>query len=186
MNKKVKYTLTSGILSLVFSIGLIGCSNSQSQDSNKDDQSQKEVSVKENSSEVKKQIEGTFPSYTLEELNEKATVIVEGMPTKVIDSYEKEGSAFTKYSFKVTKLHKGDIDDNKEITLLQDGNKEHEFADHPLMELNKKYVLFLEKSPTGNLIMVGGPEGKYEYKENEKIFENIGHEKLNNHLEKAE
>lgn len=181
MKRKVNYAFVIGVLFFVLSMVLLGCSNSKSQNPNAGDQLGEEML-----SDAIIDTEGTFQSYTLEELNEKAILIIEGVPTEVVDSYEQDGAAFTKYAFKVTKLHKGDIEENGEINLLQDGNEEQAFDNHPLMELNKTYLLFLEKSPTGNLIMVGGPSGKYEYKEDEGVFENIGHEKLNWNLERVE
>ena len=56
---------------------------------------------------------------------------------------------------------------------LQDGNQLNEFLDHPLMELNEEYILFLEKSSDGHLIMMGGPNGKLTYNSVSDKYESL-------------
>ncbi|MYL36143.1 hypothetical protein GLW08_21445 [Pontibacillus yanchengensis] len=103
--------------------------------------------------------------------------IVEGKPTEILDSYfEQEDIPFTLFNFKISKVYKGEKDiKSKYIKVTQDGNKEDSFRSHPLMNINEKYVLFLKEIEDGRLIMIGGPNGKFEYKNDIKAFQsNVG------------
>lgn len=119
--------------------------------------------------------EATFPNYSLKELKDKALFIVKGVPVQVTDEYMVEGDIpFTEYEFKVDKVYKGDkAIQSTAIKVLQDGNELNEFIDHPLMELNKEYLLFLKKSSDGHLIMVGGPNGKFTYNSKSNKYESL-------------
>ncbi|OXS77816.1 hypothetical protein B1B05_09420 [Domibacillus enclensis] len=130
---------------------------------------------------VKYAVQGTFPSYSFAELNEKADLIVEGKPTAILEEYMVDGDVpFTKFSFKVNKVHKGDKKEiEKEIEFLQDGNTVMVFDEHPLLEIGNKYILFLKISEIGDVIMVGGPNGKFEYKEELKAYTDVSGKQLN-------
>lgn len=179
MKKTGKYLLSGAGIS-VLALGLIGFYNGE--EKGVTEKSTVTQEVKATNQELKLETSGSFPEYTYEELNQKAEFIVEGKPTSVLDSYMVEGDVpFTKYSFKVNKIHKGDLD-SKEIELIQDGNREMTFEEHPLLEIGKKYVLYLMRSESGNLVMVGGPSGKFEYKESLKAFEDGVGNKLDENL----
>lgn len=137
-----------------------------------------------NNNQSKIYMDATFPSYTFNELNNKSMYIIEGKPVEIIDSYMVNNDIpFTKYSFKISKVFKGnDINQEKELTVLQNGNDISLFSDHPLMEINKKYILFLEKSPSGDLIMVGGPSGKFDFDENKKLYSSKSGFKIDENL----
>lgn len=119
--------------------------------------------------------EATFPSYSFNELKSKALLIVKGTPVQVADEYMVEGDIpFTEFEFKVNNVYSGNKTvESKMITVLQDGNQLNEFLDHPLMELNKEHILFLEKSSDGHLIMMGGPNGKFTYNSDSDKFESL-------------
>ncbi|MGG3450165.1 hypothetical protein [Domibacillus aminovorans] len=187
MNKKSKYLLSVIGVSLT-SLGIYGFYGGEEQNTTTKELPKQEVKVAEQEVKVaelesKLTVEATFPSYNLEELNQKADLIIEGKPTAVLDSYMvDENVPFTKFAFKVNKVYKGDIDKSKEIEFLQDGNSEMVFEDHPLLKVGKKYILFLRKSELGDLIMVGGPAGKFEYKESLKAYEDNSGVQLDENL----
>ncbi|PID14806.1 MULTISPECIES: hypothetical protein [unclassified Sporosarcina] len=182
MGSKSKYILGVVALSLL-AFGFYNFYNASSQ----------EISVNkvknessDNSQTEEKPIltmEATFPSYTFEDLSQEAELIVEGKPTEILDSYMVNGDIpFTKFSFKVDKVHKGDIDSAKEIAFVQDGNSEFVFSEFPLLEINQNYILFLKKSESGNYVIVGGPNGKFDYKPALNIYEAETGEKLDENL----
>lgn len=184
MNKKKCYALLSGSTAIILSIGIWSYSTMDRPTSYASEQHQKKEIPHQSEATPKREITGIFPSYTLEELKEKATLIVEGTPTKILDSYEKQRAPFTKYKFHLSKVYKGDGEEGTEIQLLQDGNKDATYNVHPLMEVGEKYILFLERTSTGALIMVGGPAAKYEYNKEEKVFESIDGGRIDEHLER--
>ena len=119
--------------------------------------------------------EATFPSYSFNELKNNALFIVKGTPVQIANEYMVEGDVpFTEFEFKVDKVYSGDESvESTMITVLQDGNQLNEFLDHPLMELNEEYILFLEKSSDGHLIMMGGPNGKFTYNSVSDKYESL-------------
>lgn len=179
MNKMGKYLLSGAGVS-VLALGLFGFYSEDEKTVAKKEVTKQEAAVTNN--EPKMATSATFPDYTFEELNQQAEFIVEGKPTAVLDSYMVDGDVpFTKFSFKVNKVHKGELD-SKEIELIQDGNSEMTFVEHPLLEINKKYVLYLKRKESGNLVMVGGPNSKFEYKESLKGYEDNSGRQLDESL----
>lgn len=80
----------------------------------------------------------------------------------------------------MNKVHKGDEKEiGKEIEFLQDGNTVMAFDEHPSLEIGNKYILFLKTSEIDDVIMVGGPNGKFEYKEELKAYTDVSGKQLN-------
>ncbi|WP_338754896.1 hypothetical protein [Bacillus sp. FJAT-52991] len=186
MKKKGKYLLSFVGLSLL-SLGIYGFYGNEQQNTVIKESPNLETKPLDLKTQVaegesKMVMEATFPSYNFEELNQLADLIIEGKPTAVLDSYMvDEDVPFTKFAFKVNKVYKGNTD-IKEIEFLQDGNSELSFEEHPLLKIGDKYILFLRKSEIGDLIMVGGPSGKFEYKKSLKVYEDVSGVQLDEDL----
>lgn len=108
-------------------------------------------------------MDATFPQYTEEELIKEADIIVFGKVVGHIKDYTMYGDIpFSDYNLKANKYIKAPRGfDMKELIVTQDGNSQLVFSNHPLMKANKPYMLFLKQSDDGKLIMVGGPNGKF-------------------------
>ncbi|MBN8202581.1 hypothetical protein ACFRCQ_24655 [Cytobacillus firmus] len=115
----------------------------------------------------------SFPALTEEELYKQSDLIVVGKVKKTVKEYNIHTDIpFSEFEFQVKEYIKlnNEYKDNK-LIVTQDGNSEISFDKHPLLESNKDYILFLNVHKEGNetkLIMVGGPNGKFEI-ENEKV-----------------
>src|SRR5699024_8179710 len=95
--------------------------------------------------------------------------------------FENEDIPFTEFRFEITNSLKGNLKGSK-VLVLQDGLEGEEFSNHPLMKLDATYILYLKRSTTNDLIIVGGPNGKFD-KIKESIFENELGIKINENLE---
>lgn len=116
-------------------------------------------------------VEATFPDLSTEELKKESELVVKGTPQK-IDQVIMDGeeNPITVFSFEVSSTYKNtNSDDSKVIHVYQDGDATLQYAEHPLMELNKEYVLFLEKY-NDSYLMLGGPSGKFENNGNPSIM----------------
>jgi hypothetical protein len=114
-----------------------------------------------------------FPELSKEEAFNQADLVVTGKVNKVDKEYmEGTDIPFTDFVFDVEKKWKGNVEKSdgsssiEQITVTQDGNTTLEFNEHPLMEVNQEYILFLKKVINENneekLVMIGGPAGKFE------------------------
>jgi len=109
-------------------------------------------------------LSATFPEYTEEELVNKADIIALGKIANHVSDYTMyEDIPFSDYLFEITKFIKvpEHLSKEKELIITQDGNAQFIFDNHPLLKKSKTYLLFLNYSEDGKLIMVGGPNGKF-------------------------
>lgn len=116
-------------------------------------------------------VEATFPDLSTEELKNNSELVVKGIPQKIDQVImDGEDNPITVFSFEVSSTYKNDNSDNSKIIhVYQDGDATLQYAEHPLMELNKEYVLFLEKY-NDSYLMLGGPSGKFENSGNLSIM----------------
>ncbi|MFD1137968.1 hypothetical protein PUW24_00325 (plasmid) [Paenibacillus urinalis] len=117
----------------------------------------------------------TFPSFSTDTVEEKASLIVKGVPDKVNRTFlNGKDTPITEFQFKVTDVYKSNEDSTaKYIKVLQDGRLEDSYYNHPLMEIGNEYILFLDEPIEDTYIMVGGPSGKFEYDESARSFTSV-------------
>ncbi len=168
---KHKY-LFSMVTPIILTTGLLSCSSEQVQVVGEKEK------VAEENQETTKEISITFSNLSGEEVNKQATLIVEGEPTKIVESRDDGTYPLTKFSFKVHKVLKGEKDSLEEIIVIQDGTHEVQDEGHPLMNIHEKYLLFLEKNKKGEFLMVGGPAGKYKYHSTKRTYINEQNEEV--------
>jgi hypothetical protein len=117
-----------------------------------------------------------FISYTEDQLLNESDLILYGQVKKKIrDYFINTDIPFSDYELQVKDIiiinNKFELDENMKKTLIvtQDGNTQFEFEGHPLLQPQQDYVLFLKfLKEDGNekLLIVGGPMGKLDIKDN--------------------
>ncbi|WP_424474851.1 hypothetical protein [Oceanobacillus kimchii] len=109
-----------------------------------------------------------FPFLELNQLFDQSDIIVSGKIVDIEKEYmEYVDIPFTDFQFEVDKFFYSDnisLNDSS-LVITQDGNTDIEFEEHDLLEVGKKYILFLERAHNDEgeekLILVGGPSGVF-------------------------
>lgn len=124
-----------------------------------------------------------------EELYNDSYMIVRGKVKSVRDSsLSHDSTYFSDVTLEVSKYYKDQSGKyENEITFLQDGNSQLQFEENMLFREGEECILFLKMSKTGSLIIMGGPQGRYDISDNmagdfivEKHIDKLIKEKYNN------
>ncbi|MDD9795670.1 hypothetical protein ABET11_23685 [Priestia megaterium] len=185
-----KTAITIGVLSLTVGTGLYISSATE-----KNIDTKAEIKAKTDSQEAlaRKKVEelnskvasgeekvlsqsAVFPDVNKEEAFQEADIVIKGKVESINKEYmENTDIPFTDFNFNVEEYWKSDLKEEennsiKQLVVTQDGNSDLNFNEHPLMEVNKEYILFLKRVLNNNneekLIMIAGPNGKFNLNEN--------------------
>ncbi|MGG4263736.1 hypothetical protein [Peribacillus simplex] len=115
-----------------------------------------------------------FPDITKEEAFQEADLVIKGKVDSIDKEYmEHTDIPFTDFKFNVEEYWKSDLSEEEnnsieQLIVTQDGNTQAEFNEHPLMSAGGEYVLFIKRTLDNNnqekLVMIGGPNGKFNVK----------------------
>lgn len=109
-------------------------------------------------------IHASYIDYSDEDLYNKSTIIVRGKIKSIQDYNSSNSDEFYSRVTLETKDYYKDVTglSNNELVFLQDGNSAAEFAENSLFNIGDEVILFLEKEESGNLIISGGPQGRFD------------------------
>ncbi len=125
-------------------------------------------------------VSASYPYVSKQQLYQDADIIVMGKVKSIIDGYSaNDGFNFSTVKMEIDSTYKNLLGlTSNEITFIQDGNSQLEIFENDLLKEGSEYIVFLEISESNNLILVGGPQGRFD-------ITDIGDGKtVENHLEK--
>ncbi|ELK39224.1 hypothetical protein [Brevibacillus agri] len=129
----------------------------------------------------RKKFSGQVPAITLDEAIEKSEIIAKLKITKLVKVHDEQGQKYSEFEAEVEKYYKDSSGKNNQyIHLYQHGSPEGDFIQNPLLEENKKYVLFLDEVDTGTeefgkaLIMTNEGYGRFNI-EGENLIAQLKH-----------
>lgn len=106
-------------------------------------------------------ISASYVEVTEEELYKDSDIILKGKVKEVSDSKTLPG-----YSEIVLDVESYYKDNNsklgKEVKVLQEGNSSLQYSGDPLLAIGEEVILFLQENSTGNLVIMGGPQGRFD------------------------
>ncbi|MFY0546433.1 hypothetical protein [Brevibacillus sp. H7] len=116
----------------------------------------------------RKKHNGLLPAATIDEVITKSEIIAKLKITKLVKVHEEQGQQYSEFEAEVEKYYKDKTGKLSEtVRFFQHGSPEADFIQDPLLEENKKYVLFLDEVDTGTqefgkaLIMTNGAYGRF-------------------------
>ncbi|MGP4041884.1 hypothetical protein ACTWP4_18580 [Gracilibacillus sp. D59] len=167
MNKKIILTASAIIVTTIFLVSIFFTDEKMPMNDYKSSESNSVTSSNEEVIEMS----ASFPSFEIDQLVEESELIVLGNIESILNEYNEDGNVpFSDYALNVETIliDNSNVTSNT-ITVKQDGNSSVFFENHPLLEIDKSYILFLKKSSISDkYIIVGGPSGKFEL-DNNKI-----------------
>lgn len=104
-------------------------------------------------------------TYTLEQTAKEADIIANVTITDTLDVFLHESDIeYSLYQAIVNHYFYDELGYGHEITILKAGGPNWQFADDPLLEIDETYIVFLDERDSEygkNLIITGGPQGRY-------------------------
>lgn len=113
---------------------------------------------------AKSVVHASYVNYNNEDLYNKSAIIVKGKIKSIVDYNSSNlDELYSRVTLEESEYFK-DINGlrSNELIFLQDGNSTAEFAENSLFKIGDQVTLFLEKTEGGELIISGGPQGRFD------------------------